>query len=176
MSAVERFVACARAQIGKRYVRATAGPNTFDCSGLVAYCYHDATGEAISRSSNDQAKLGLPVHVADIRPGDLVFWGRADHVGIYAGAWQGRSHVINALNEQRGVVDTMLDANYEMPFLGVRRLSMEGGGPLGPQKPGLPPGEEGASPSPSTRPTRDRDRQKRREKDRQRRGGRRGLR
>lgn len=33
----EQLVAFAREQIGKKYVFGTAGPNTFDCSGLVTY-------------------------------------------------------------------------------------------------------------------------------------------
>jgi hypothetical protein len=169
MIAVEKFVACARAQVGKPYKWATAGPNTFDCSGLVAFCYHDATGETISRSSYDQVTLGLPVHVDEIRPGDLVFWGRADHVGIY----EGRGQVINALNETRGVVRTLLDDNYGIPFLGVRRIFTEGvplaGEPTG--KPshvaGPDSGNSGSNPLPST--NKPRKEQRKREKDRQRR-------
>ena len=33
------IVDCARNQIGKPYVLATEGPDTFNCSGLVMYCY-----------------------------------------------------------------------------------------------------------------------------------------
>jgi cell wall-associated NlpC family hydrolase len=159
MSAVEKFVACARAQVGKRYVWATAGPNTFDCSGLVAFCYEQATGEMITRSSYDQFNLGAPVAEQDLlRPGDLVFWGngRADHVGIYSDSTTARFEwVINALNESRGVVETMLDAQYGMPYLGARRIFTD-----------TTPTPE---PPPNPKPGRDRDRQRQREKDRTRR-------
>lgn len=178
MSAVDRFVACARDRLGGRYVWGTAGPGSWDCSGLVADAYHCATGETITRSSHEQVKLGVPVHVDELRPGDLVFWGRADHVGIY----EGNGQVLNALNEQRGVVRTPLGGQYGLPFLGARRLFMEGashaGEPTG--KPsevaGRHDGEPGPSPGLSTKRERDRDRQRRREKDRQRRGGRKGRR
>lgn len=187
MSAVERFVAVARAQEGKPYQFGAAGPDAFDCSGLVAYCYQQATGWRITRSSYDQAELGVEVASgAPLLPGDVIYWGwgRADHVGIYIG----NRRVINALNEQRGVIDSALDADYDMPLLGARRIFPEGVGPLGPQEPGLPPGEESASPSPSTKPPTDKDpalqygdsnrheRRRGKKLTRQRRGGRRGRR
>ncbi len=134
MSQRDAFVRCAREQIGKRYVWATAGPHTFDCSGLVAYCYQHATGTAITRSSYDQIHLGKNVSAQhDLEPGDLVFWGnaRADHVGISVGD----NRVVNALNEQRGVVESDLYANYGMPYLGARRLFTEGPVDTAPEEP-----------------------------------------
>ena len=120
MTVRDDFVRCARAQVGKRYVWATAGPDTFDCSGLVAYCYRQATGRTITRSSEDQYRLGKSVEQGAMEPGDLVFWGhgQADHVGIYAGS----GDVVNALNEQRGVIVSKLGAEYGLPYLGARRL------------------------------------------------------
>lgn len=115
-----RFARCASEQVGKRYVWASAGPDTFDCSGLVAYCYNRETGRTITRSSEDQYRLGRSVSVGDLRVGDLLFWGQgaADHVGIYVG----NGDVVNALNEQRGVVVSKRDADYGLPYLGARRL------------------------------------------------------
>ncbi|HKU50991.1 MAG TPA: NlpC/P60 family protein, partial [Nitrospira sp.] len=59
----DAFVMCANSEVGSRYVWGTAGPDTFDCSGLVAYCYKRATGKDITRSSYDQIKLGKPVTI-----------------------------------------------------------------------------------------------------------------
>jgi cell wall-associated NlpC family hydrolase len=156
MSAVEKFVACARAQVGRPYKWATAGPSTFDCSGLVAFCYHEATGATITRSSYDQFRLGVPV-TEYMRAGDLVFWGhgQADHVGVY----DGNGKVYNALNEQRGVVHTDLEAQYGMPSLGARRLFSDTTPAPTPEPP----------PNPKPGRDRDRDRQRERERDRLRR-------
>ena len=123
MTQREDFVRCAREQVGKRYAWATAGPNTFDCSGLSAFCWNSATGLTISRSSEAQNQLGSPITGPKLIPGDLVFWGNnydsADHVGIYVG--EGR--VINALNEEKGVVNSPLQGEYGLPYLGPRRLT-----------------------------------------------------
>lgn len=121
MTPREDFVRCAREQVGKPYRWATAGPKTFDCSGLVAYCYQQVTGKSITHASSEQFHLGKPVDRSDLQPGDLVFWGhgQADHVGIFVSLID---RVVNALNEQRGVVETPLAAEYGMPYLGARHI------------------------------------------------------
>lgn len=123
MTQRDDFVRCAREQVGKRYVWATAGPNTFDCSGLVAYCYQQATGKAITRSSYDQIKLGKEIDIADTSIGDLAFWdtehdGRAGHVAIFIGD----DTVVHALNPQRGVVESDFYANMGGPLIASRRI------------------------------------------------------
>lgn len=76
----------ARAQLGKPYVYAAAGPNSYDCSGLTMAAY-GAAGISLPHYSGAQY-TSLP-HVAldAMQPGDLVFWGAggSGHVGIYVG-------------------------------------------------------------------------------------------
>ena len=60
-------------------------PDGFDCSGLVQYVF-GRHGVDLPRVAKDQARAGVPVAVADLRPGDLVFFGSpVDHGGISAG-------------------------------------------------------------------------------------------
>jgi cell wall-associated NlpC family hydrolase len=78
-------VETARAQLGKPYVYAAAGPDAFDCSGLTMYAWA-AAGVSLPHSS--QAQYASLPHVAQsqLQPGDLVFFGSPiHHVGIYAG-------------------------------------------------------------------------------------------
>ena len=79
-------IAYARAQVGKPYEWGGAGPDTFDCSGLVMRAYASA-GVSIARTS--QAQWATEPHVSDPAPGDLVFFAGADgtasapgHVGL----------------------------------------------------------------------------------------------
>jgi len=78
-------VEVAYAQIGKPYVWGTAGPDTFDCSGLVAYCYSVGAGMEITHSSYGQASCGTPVSVSELQPGDIVGFRGWGHVGLYVG-------------------------------------------------------------------------------------------
>jgi peptidoglycan DL-endopeptidase CwlO len=71
---------------GKEYVWAAAGPNTFDCSGLVIYSYAQAGEPGLPHSSSELSTMGTAVSRADLEPGDLVFFGSpVHHVGIYVG-------------------------------------------------------------------------------------------
>ena len=56
-------VQVAYAQLGKPYQYAGSGPNVFDCSGLVMYCYAQV-GVRLPHSSYMQARCGVPVSYA----------------------------------------------------------------------------------------------------------------
>ena len=75
----------ARAQFGKPYVLATEGPDTFDCSGLVQWCYEHCgyyfdhrvvTGTLID--------MGHSVSESNLILADLVF-PHSGHVQLYSG-------------------------------------------------------------------------------------------
>ena len=92
-NAPSSVVDIALAQVGKEYVYGTAGPNTFDCSGLVSYSYAQV-GYSITHWSQGQFNLvqskgHLVRSASSLKPGDLVFWGYSAtsiyHVGIYIG-------------------------------------------------------------------------------------------
>ena len=86
-----RAMAYASAQTGKPYVWGSAGPDAFDCSGLVQQAWHAAGIEIpkYSRSQYFQGGTQLPINQA--QPGDLVFWGYGrdpaaiHHVAMYTG-------------------------------------------------------------------------------------------
>lgn len=77
-------VRLARAQIGKPYVWAAAGPNSFDCSGLVVYCFKHAAGMTLPHFTGALIAFGKEVKKSELQPGDLVF-PDSGHVGIYSG-------------------------------------------------------------------------------------------
>jgi len=60
-----------------------------DCSGMVSYVFANAAGLRLAGSAADIARLGRPVDVEELRPGDLVFFNTRNrprsHVGIYIG-------------------------------------------------------------------------------------------
>ena len=78
----------AESRIGAPYRYGGAGPDAFDCSGLVRYA-HQLVGIPVPRTAAEQYVKATPVGRRELRPGDLVFFrlsGReVGHVGIYAG-------------------------------------------------------------------------------------------
>ncbi|MGX7243998.1 NlpC/P60 family protein [Enterococcus quebecensis] len=81
------IVAAAKSHLGKPYVYGAAGPDAFDCSGLVQVAFASA-GRSIGRTTVDQESAGTTIPVSDAKAGDLVFWGSQGgtyHVGISTG-------------------------------------------------------------------------------------------
>jgi cell wall-associated NlpC family hydrolase len=70
---------------GDPYVWGAAGPNSFDCSGLVLWAYAQV-GISLPHFTGDQWNMGVHVSRADLQPGDLVFfYPDIGHVGLYIG-------------------------------------------------------------------------------------------
>jgi cell wall-associated NlpC family hydrolase len=106
-------VSYALVQVGKPYVWGGKGPDVYDCSGLAQAAWA-AAGVAISAGTTSQVHDGTPVaSVRQAQPGDLLFIPGArgtasnpGHVGLYAGG----GIVVNAYDEQRGVILESLQA------------------------------------------------------------------
>jgi cell wall-associated NlpC family hydrolase len=78
-------VAEARRQIGKPYVWAAAGPDSFDCSGLTQWAWQ-AGGVRLSHSTYAQWDETPRVSISALQPGDLVYFGDdLHHMAIYSG-------------------------------------------------------------------------------------------
>jgi cell wall-associated NlpC family hydrolase len=79
-------IAFARAQIGKPYLYAAAGPDSYDCSGLVMAAFASA-GFQLPHYSGAQYAMLPHIPIGSAQPGDLLFWGEAasEHVAIYVG-------------------------------------------------------------------------------------------
>ena len=96
----------------------------FDCSGLVRRIYNDLNLKKLPHTSSGLYKMGHPIHMNELRPGDLVFFKNTykkgiSHVGVYAGD----NHFIHAQNRLHGVTVTSLaDPYYQLHYAGARRL------------------------------------------------------
>src|SRR6478736_1107796 len=85
-----RVIHIAEAQAGDPWVSGMTGPRGFDCSGLVYYAFREAgllrriggsrrSAEGYLQWFRRHGRAGR----SDPRPGDLVIWGRGEHIGIY---------------------------------------------------------------------------------------------
>ena len=96
LSAVQdtAFLRAAMSRLGMPYVWGSAGPTSFDCSGLVQWSLAQA-GVVMPRVAADQARTGPAVPVSALQPGDLLFYHTdptapdyISHVAIYLGSGQ----------------------------------------------------------------------------------------
>jgi cell wall-associated NlpC family hydrolase len=87
-AAGEELVGTARRFLGLPYLWGGMTPLGLDCSGFVAQVYRTG-GVVLPRDADLQFddRNARPVERAELRPGDLVFFGRRKitHVGVYAG-------------------------------------------------------------------------------------------
>jgi peptidoglycan DL-endopeptidase CwlO len=72
-------------RLGDPYVWGAAGPNEFDCSGLVMWAYAHV-GISLMHFTGDQWNEGEHISRSELEPGDLVFfYPDIGHVGLYVG-------------------------------------------------------------------------------------------
>ena len=105
-------------QIGDRYVFGAAGMTTWDCSGLTMRAFQTA-GVSLPHSSRAQYGYGKSVKRSELKPGDLVFFGRPiSHVGIYLG----KGKMVHAPRSGSRVKVASASSLGRKPYIGARRL------------------------------------------------------
>lgn len=113
-------------QSGSKYVWGGDTPKATDCSGFTCQAYAKA-GIKLPRTAREQFNVGQPVEVAQLQPGDQVFFqntqkslkpGEASHTGIYIGNGEFR-HQSSAKGGT--TVSKLSDPVYASKYLGAKR-------------------------------------------------------
>jgi cell wall-associated NlpC family hydrolase len=106
-------------QVGKAYVYATAGPVTFDCSGLTKAAYAQIR-LGLPHFSGAQLHAGIPVTAETLRPGDLLTYGPdgSEHVTMYIGD----NLVVEAKGRAYGVIVSPARVDPTKGFAGASRI------------------------------------------------------
>ena|SRR6188508_1425323 len=116
----DQAAAYAQTMIGKPYKYGGSTPKGFDCSGLVLYSYKQA-GVALPHSTEKQRSSSRRVKVAELRPGDLLFFHQEGkkygHVAIYAG----NGKFVHAPSSGKSVRTDRLDNPYWKKHLSEAR-------------------------------------------------------
>jgi len=119
----ERLVKYAKLFVGTPYKWGGTNLSTgVDCSGFVKDVFAKFHID-LPRTSSEQFNVGKPVSLANIKPGDLLFFQTYNgtypsHVGIYIGD----NKFISALNKGSGVTISPLDSYFLSRFVGARRV------------------------------------------------------
>lgn len=120
---VQTMIAFAKAQLGKPYLFGAAGPNSYDCSGLVRASFAKI-GISVPHQSRALSVLGTAVdwRTSSIQPGDLIFTysggntSQIGHVAIAISATQ----MIEALSPGKTVSIRAIPSKDNI--VAVRRL------------------------------------------------------
>lgn len=107
----------AKKQLGKPYSFGSAGPGSFDCSGLTMQAWKSASGVNLPHSAHLQFQKGPKVSMKNLKPGDIVYFypkKGVSHNGIYAG----NGKVINAPRPGKSVEYAPISS---MPVAGATR-------------------------------------------------------
>lgn len=114
----QRVVRIAKRYLGVSYRWGGSSPRSgFDCSGLVRYVY-GRVGIHLPRVAASQFYRGRRVRASNLHPGDLVFFNRLGHVGIYIG----RGKMIHAPNSRSTVRIERMRGYWGGVYVGARRL------------------------------------------------------
>ena len=117
-SSQSRIVATALKYVGAPYARGGSSPAGFDCSGFVMFVYA-RHGVALPHSAEAQYRLGTPVRRDSLQPGDIVFFDRLGHSGIYIGD----SRFVHATKPGDVVKVSRIDESwYHRRWVGARRI------------------------------------------------------
>jgi cell wall-associated NlpC family hydrolase len=108
-------IACSK--IGSPYVFGTAGPKTFDCSGLTEWAWAQATNGRVSLYHYTVTQFSETQRVSqgNLRPGDLVFYFPDNH---HVGMFVGNGWIVQAPNSGDVVRMTQMT---KMPIYGFGR-------------------------------------------------------
>ena len=121
--------------LGVPYVWAGATPSGFDCSGLVQYVFaqlgvplpHNAAAQW-----HDPRAVSVPRN--DLQPGDLVFFNKLDHVGIYIGY----GYFVDAPHTGTDVrIDSLSEGWYSANYDGAKRILGAHTGAAAPESAGV---------------------------------------
>ncbi|NNM83044.1 MAG: C40 family peptidase [Burkholderiales bacterium] len=127
--AVHNLLSFAESQMGAAYRRGGISQESgFDCSGFVSYVFDHVEGISLPHNARAMSMIGSRIRVADLKPGDLVFFrimrSGISHVGIYLGD----NRFIHAASTQTGsvMISDLTESYWARHLAAARRMIAPG--------------------------------------------------
>jgi len=127
-----RVLTLAQTYLGTPYKYGSDSGGRFDCSGFVRHCYGSCRID-LPHGSGNQSQLCDPISLADVQPGDLLFFkGRnvksnlIGHVAMVLDVVDGKVRMIHATTHAGVKIDVYNDsAYYTTRFVKAGRLKRQ---------------------------------------------------
>ncbi len=126
---VDELISFAKKFLGTPYRYAGTTPSGFDCSGFINYVFGNF-GFQLTRTSYGLAEFGQTVKLAEIQPGDLMFFkgsnansAQVGHVAMVIEVTPDAIKFIHSSTSRGVVVDNFKTSKYYVPrFIKAKRL------------------------------------------------------
>ena len=120
----QEIVLQALSMLETQYRYGGISPQTgFDCSGLVYHIYREAAGLVLPRSAKEMSERGEKITLAELEPGDLVFYNTRQSAFSHVGIYLGNNRFIHAPRRGKDVrIEDMKTIYWKKRFNGARRF------------------------------------------------------
>lgn len=126
---VDQMITYAKKFLGTPYRYSGTTPSGFDCSGFIQYVFGNF-GFELGHSSYGMAEFGKTVKLADIRPGDLMFFkgsstksSRIGHVAMVIDVKEDGIYFIHSSSSRGVTIDNFKKSKYYIPrYITAKRL------------------------------------------------------
>lgn len=127
-AAANRIISMGKKYIGRPYEfgARTGQTRTFDCSSYVQFLY-GKQGIRLPRTARAQATRGTRIAVANLKPGDLLFFSvpgrfRSDKTVGHVGIYMGNGRMIHASPPKVQIINVAASSYWKRVYLGARRV------------------------------------------------------
>jgi probable lipoprotein NlpC len=124
---IEQVISITRTYYGTPYRFGGSSRSGMDCSGLLTTCFNEV-GLHLPRSSTEQSTVGHEVSLAEVKPGDLIFFSTEkgkgiNHVGLVTQADDGEIVFIHSTVSKGVMEDKLSTPYYKRAYVKARRPS-----------------------------------------------------
>ncbi|WP_386692945.1 MULTISPECIES: NlpC/P60 family protein [unclassified Lonepinella] len=103
---------------GTRYRMGGTSSRGIDCSAFMQETFATAFGMSLPRSTSEQQRLGQRIQKSELKQGDLVFFRKNRHVGVYMGNGQ----FMHSSSSQGVTISSLSEAYWARTYTQSRRV------------------------------------------------------